>query len=272
MNYETFVNYRNYRWMWFTIGALLLSLVVYVINEPAAGRSGGSALGYTYGVIATLAIVWLMAYGLRKRSYRSSLGTVQGWLAAHVWIGIGLLFLVPLHSAFSFGFNVHTAAYFFMALTIVTGMWGVANYATLSGKIQAHRGGAKDETIIEQIDTLTERIERLCVGKSERFLALFNRFDFSFKPGFRALLRIQSIPLIEHLVVSEMLRAIPEKEREDAITMVGMLDQRADIARVIIEQARIKALLRVWLYFHVPVSVALCVTLAIHILSVFFLW
>jgi hypothetical protein len=258
--------------MWGTIGALLLSLVAYVINEPAAGRSGGSALGYAYGVIATLAIIWLMAYGLRKRSYRSSLGTVQGWLAAHVWIGIGLLFFVPLHSAFSFGLNVHTAAYLFMVLTIVTGMWGVANYATLSGKIQAHRGGAKDEALIEQIDTLTERIDRLCAGKSEQFLALLNRFDFSFQPGFRALLRMHSIPTVEQPVVSEMLRAIPEMERDDAITMVGTLDQRSDLARLIIEQSRIKALLRVWLYFHVPVSVALCVTLAIHILSVFFLW
>ncbi len=272
MNDETFINYRNYRWMWGTIGALLLSLVVYVMNEPAAGRSGGSALGYVYGVVATLAIIWLMAYGLRKRSYRSSLGTVQGWLAAHIWIGIGLLFFVPLHSAFSFGLNVHTAAYLFMVLTIVTGIWGVANYATLSGKIQAHRGGAKDEALIEQIDTLTERIERLCAGKSEQFLALFNRFDFSFRPGFRALLRMYAIPVVEQPVVSAMLRTIPEMEREDAITMVGTLDQRSDLARLIIEQSRIKALLRVWLYFHVPVSVALCVTLAIHILSVFFLW
>jgi hypothetical protein len=258
--------------MWITVGTLLLSLVVYVINEPAAGRSGGSALGYTYGVIAMIAIVWLMVYGLRKRSYRSSLGTVQGWLAAHVWIGIGLLFFVPLHSAFSFGLNVHTAAYACMALTIITGIWGVANYATLSGKIQAHRGGVKDEGLIEQIDALTERIEKLCSGKSERFLALFNRFDFSFRPGVRALLRMYSIPMVEQRAVTEMLTAIPEMEREDAITMVGTLDQRADLVRVVIEQSRIKALLKLWLYFHVPISVALCVTLAIHILSVFFLW
>lgn len=272
MDYETFINYRNYRWMWFTIGTLVLSLAAYVINEPAAGRSGGSVLGYSYGVLATIAIIWLMAYGLRKRSYRSSLGTVQGWLAAHVWIGIGLLLFVPLHSAFSFGLNVHTAAYVCMTITIVTGIWGIANYSTLSGKIQAHRGGTKDEALIEQIDALTERIERLCAGKSEQFLALFNRFDFTFRPGLRALLRIHSITIVEQPVVTQMLRAISETEREDAITMVGMLDQRADLVRLIIEQSRIKALLKVWLYFHVPASVALCVTLTIHIFSVFFLW
>lgn len=272
MNYETFINYRNYRWLWFTVGALLLSIVVYVVDEPAAGRSGGSVLGYTYGTLATVAIIWLMAYGLRKRSYRSSVGTVEGWLAAHVWIGVGLLFFVPLHSAFRFGLNVHTAAYVFMALTILTGIWGVANYATLSGKIQAHRGGAKDEALIEQIDSLTEKIDRICVGKSEGFFTLFNRFDFTFRPGFRALLRIPTIPIVDQQLVTELLRGVPETEREDAIMMVGMLDQRGDLARLIIDQARIKALLKVWLYLHVPISVALCVTLAIHILSVFFLW
>lgn len=258
--------------MWATIAALVMSLVAYVINEPAAGRSGGSTLGYTYGLLATIAIIWLMVYGLRKRSYRSSLGTVQGWLAAHIWIGIGLLFFVPLHAAFSFGLNVHTAAYVCMALTIVTGIWGVANYAALSGKIQAHRGGAKDEAIIEQIDSLTTRIERLCVGKSDAFLTLFNRFDFSFRPGLGALLRMQSIPMVEQRVVAEIMAAIPATEREDAVAMVGALDQRADLGTIVIEQSRIKALLKLWLYFHVPISVALCVTLAIHILSVFFLW
>ena len=48
--------------------------------------------------------------------------------------------------------------------------------------------------------------------------------------------------------------------------------ERLDMVRTLVEQARIKALLKVWLYVHVPVAFALCVALAIHIFSVFFFW
>ena len=53
--------------------------------------------------------------------------------------------------------------------------------------------------------------------------------------------------------------------------MLGMLDYKRSILSGLIEQARIKALLKIWLYVHVPVSVVLCVALAVHIFAVFFL-
>jgi hypothetical protein len=56
------------------------------------------------------------------------------------------------------------------------------------------------------------------------------------------------------------------------MSLIGLLDQRLDMVRTLVEQARIKALLKVWLYVHVPVAFALCVALAIHIFSVFFFW
>jgi hypothetical protein len=269
---ETFLNYRQFRWLWFTLAALVLALVVFVVDAPPGGRNGGTVVGYALGAVATLAIVWLMAYGLRKRAYASSLGTVEGWLAAHVWIGIGLLVLVPLHAGFSFGLNVHTAAYVCMVVTIVSGIWGVANYTTLAGKISAHRGGASDHVLVEQMHALSQQIEQLCVAKSESFLELFNRFDFDFRPGFFSLLRLHEVPVVDHVVASDLVGRIGDAEREDGIALVGLIDQRAELMRTLLEQARIKALLKVWLYIHVPVSVALCVTLAIHILSVFFFW
>lgn len=272
MDSENFVSYRQFRWLWITLAGLISCTTIYFVNSPAGGRSGGTIVGYSFGILATVGILWLMAYAARKRAYHSSLGTVEGWLAAHVWIGIGLLLLVPLHSAFSFGMNVHTLAYLLMVVTIVTGIWGVANYATMSTKISAHRGGNKDAALLEQVETLSGQIEQLSAKKSQSFLEILNRFDFSFSPGFKSLLRLTEVPVVDPTIATALIQHIPEQEREDALTMVGVLDQRSDIARRLIEQARIKALLKVWLYVHVPASVALCVALAVHILSVFFLW
>jgi len=269
---ETFISYKRFRWLWLSAAFLLLSLLLYLLDSPPGGRNGGTVVGYTLGALSTVAIVWLMAYGLRKRAYSSKLGTVEGWLAAHVWIGIGLLFLVPLHAGFNFGLNVHTLAYVAMVVTILSGIWGVANYGVLSGRITAHRGGAKDSAIVEQIFALSEKLEKLCVGKSERFLSIFNRYNFAFRPGLRALISAKDIPVVDHVTAGSLIQDVAEPERDDAIALLGLLDQRADLTRGLIEQMRLKALLKIWLYVHVPVSVVLCVTLAIHIVSVFFFW
>ncbi len=272
MTTETFVSYKSFRWLWIACTALLVSGYIYWLDDPIGGRNGGTLVGYALGVIATIAVVWLMAYGLRKRSYHSSLGTVEGWLSAHVWIGLGVLVLVPLHAGFSFGINVHTLAYGCMVITILSGIWGVANYATLTTKITSHHGGAKESAVVEQMHAISEELDRLCAGKSAEFLDIFNAYNFSFHPSLRALLKRNSIPAIDSKRVQQQMQGVSEQESADALTMIGLLDQRIDLARGLLEQARIKALLKVWLYIHVPCSVALCVTLAIHILSVFYFW
>lgn len=272
MQQDTFISYRGYRWLIVTVLALLLSIVVYAVNDPIGGRNGGTVLGYTYGILATIGILWLMAYGVRKRAYSSALGTVQGWLSAHVWIGIGLLFFVPLHAGFSFGCNVHTLAYILMVVTIVTGIWGMVNYTTLASRIESHRGGITSIQVLEQLQALSADIKGICQGKSDAFVACAQRFDVSFSPSLVSLLKKQRFANVDQKVVAGVLSNIPEGEREDALRLVSLIDQKCDLTASLMEESRIKALLRLWLFVHVPVSIALCVALSIHILSVFFFW
>jgi hypothetical protein len=258
--------------LWITTIVLVVCSIGYILNDPLGGRNGGTALGYTYGIVATIGIVWLMAFGLRKRAYSSTLGTLEGWLAAHVWIGIGLLFLVPLHAGFSFGWNVHTLAYVLMVVTIVTGIWGAMNYVRLSSRIESHRGGSKGRAIIEHIQSLDRDLESLITKKSDAFLSFVKRFDFRFEPGLIALLNPQSIPAVDTKQAAELMLSLPQAEREDALSALGLIDQKVDLSRDILRESYIKMLLRVWLFIHVPVSVALCGALAIHIFSVFYMW
>ena len=272
MQQDTFISYRGYRWLIVTVLALLLSLVMYLLNDPIGGRNGGTVLGYTYGTLATIGILWLMAYGLRKRAYSSAIGSVQGWLSAHVWIGIGLLFFVPLHAGFSFGWNVHTLAYVLMVVTIVTGIWGMVNYTTLASRIESHRGGIKSTQVLEQLQALSADIKGMCQEKSDAFVACAQKFDVSFSPSFVSLLQKQKFANVDQKVVADVLSNIPEGERDEALRLVSLIDQKCDLTSSLMEEARIKALLRLWLFVHVPVSFALCGALSIHILSVFFFW
>ena len=269
---ENFITYRGYKWLIITALALVLCSVIYLIDDPMGGRNGGTVVGYTFGTLATLGIIWLMLYGARKRSYRSSLGTLQGWLSAHVWIGIGLLALVPLHAGFSFGWNVHTLAFLLMVVTIVSGVWGVLNYATLASRIESHRGGVKSTQVLEQLQTLSTDIRTLCVDKSDGFLALARQMNPPFSVNLRTLVRKAQLVHVDQRVAGKALSKLPEYEHDDALRLFGLLDQKCDLTNGLMEEARVKALLRVWLFIHVPASVALCVALAIHILSVFFFW
>jgi hypothetical protein len=246
--------------------------LVYLFDQPAVGRNGGTVVGYSLGIISTVAIVWLMLFGARKRAYSSTLGTLQGWLAAHVWIGAGLILLVPLHAGFSFGLNVHTLAYLLMVITIVSGIWGAANYRVLASAITAHRGGRTDQQIVDELAQLGQEIELIKSGKSDHFAQLVRRFHLSVKPGISAIFKLDSIPVLDPAEASAIIAGVNAGERDEALRLLGMLDRRLDLARGLIEQARIRALLRVWLFIHVPASVGLCVALFIHIISVFFFW
>lgn len=269
---ENFITYRGYRWLIVTVLALVLCSGIYLIDEPMGGRNGGTGVGYTFGTLATLGIIWLMLYGVRKRSYRSSLGTVQGWLSAHVWIGIGLLALVPLHAGFSYGWNVHTLAFLLMVVTIVSGIWGVLNYATLASRIESHRGGVKSTQVLEQLQTLSADIRALCEGKSDAFVSLAQRLNPPFSVNPLTLIRTTRLVHVDQKMAGASLATLPEHEHDDALRLFGLLDQKCDLTNAMMEEARIKALLRIWLFVHVPASVALCGALAIHIVSVFFFW
>jgi hypothetical protein len=269
---ETFISYRRYRWLTRTALAIAVSSGVYLFNNPLGGRNGGTVVGYTFGILSTIGIVWLMSYGVRKRAYRSSLGSVQGWLSAHVWIGIGLLVLVPLHAGFSFGWNVHTLAFLLMVITIVSGIWGVFNYATLASRIESHRGGVKSTQILEHLQTLSADSRALCDGKGEAFVSLAQRFNPPFAVTLMTLLRNVPSAHIDQRIAAEALATLPNSEHDGALRLFGILDQKSDLIHELLEEARIKALLRIWLFIHVPASVALCVAVTIHILSVFFFW
>ncbi|MEY4669293.1 MAG: hypothetical protein RL518_1992 [Pseudomonadota bacterium] len=272
MRQETFISYHGYRWLILTVLAVVMCSAVYLIDDPIGGRNGGTIVGYTFGTLATIGVVWLMSYGVRKRAYYSSLGSVQGWLSAHVWIGTGLLVLVPLHAGFSFGWNVHTLTFLLMVVTIVSGIWGVFNYATLASRIESHRGGGKSTQILEHLQTLSSDVKALCKDKSEAFVSVAQRLNPPFTVNLMMLLRKAPIAHIDQRVAGAALATLPDSEHDEALRLFGILDQRCDLINGLLEEARVKALLRIWLFIHVPASVALCVALAIHILSVFFFW
>ena len=252
------------------LAVLVLLSVVYLFDTPVGGPNGGTWVGYTYGVLATAGIVYLMWFGIRKRSYHARYTTLQGCLSAHVWLGVSLGVIVPLHSGFSFGMNVHTLAYALMMVVVLSGIWGAMQYGSLAPQIQSHRGGATLKKLLEQQLLLNNEIQSLGYQKSDAFLALIQKIDFEFNPSFWAAVLGRGPSTISTAQTASLLDVLPEKEHEDAVKVIKLIDRKQELVQTMLTEVKIMARLKLWLYLHLPVSFALLAALAVHIFSVFY--
>lgn len=267
---ETFFNYRSGRWFWINAVFLGLLSLIYLIHEPIGGPSGSTFIGYTYGVISLIGMLILMWYGIRKRSYGSPKTPLRGALACHVWLGIALLLIVPMHAGFRFGMNVHTLAYALMVVVILSGIWGAINYATLARAITSHRGEGAMNILLQQIDGYASDVAALAKDKSDGFIELIRQIDFPFNPTIFSAVFRGAPQQIDKNKAAQIVAGLSQAERDDAIKLITIVNKKRELADRVCFECRVKFWLKAWLYFHLPVSIALCVVVAIHIIAVFY--
>ena len=135
--YENFLAYRRYFWGKLTLATTLVLVISYIFYSRRVSPNGATLVGLIYGILSFLAILLLMYYGMRKRSYTAKHWPLRAWLSFHVYIGTMTLILVPLHAGFKFGFDIHTLAYVLLAIVVVSGIVGAALYLLLPRRFEA---------------------------------------------------------------------------------------------------------------------------------------
>lgn len=293
--YQSIINYRKARYLWVAIGLSAASLIAYIWHQPINSANGGTWLGYTLGTIGALLIVWLMLLGVRKRSYRSNLGTVQGWTSAHIYLGTALLLVATLHAGFQFGYNVHTLAYVLMVVVIVSGFYGIYTYIRYPSVMTLNRAGDSLEDLVAQL----EKIDKRCVrdAQSGSLLELIqSAVDGSVIGGNwwhqltakdRSTLVIPSAldperggqiasntdqELAIDLLAARLSQLSGGEEAARIQNLLADLAAKQTLLRRIRRDVQIRARLKIWLYLHVPITFALLAALITHIIVVFFYW
>src|ERR1700716_501873 len=170
--HQSFINFRHYRYGLIAAVASLITLVTYLLDRPRVPPNGGTWLGYTLGTIAALLVIFLALFGIRKRSFRSNIGTAIGWLSAHVYLGLAALLIATLHSGMHFGRNVHTVAYVLMCLVTLSGCWGVYAYVSFPGAMIQQRGNLRRSEFLRQIAELDSSSLELAEAISPRITHL----------------------------------------------------------------------------------------------------
>jgi hypothetical protein len=269
---ETFFNYQNYKWMWIHLAGLMIALLSYVLHTPVGAPSGDTWLGYTLGTLSALAMVVLMWYGIRKRAYYSKSTTLKGALAVHVWLGLSLLLLVPLHSGFSFGLNIHTLAYVLIVLTVLSGVWGSVVYLTMAPEVVSHRGKGTLKELLEKVTFISTAADALTLNKSPAFINLAKRLDHQFQPTLLNLVFGNALPAIDQRSCAAELATFAPLEQEDGLRLIGICSKKIEQINLIQREVRSQFWLKAWLYLHLPLACGAFALTIIHILSVFFFW
>ncbi len=293
--HQNILRFSNRRYLFVAVGVLLLSVVLYLSQAGGAQPpNGGTWQGYVLGTIGALLIVWLSLLGVRKRRYSSSLGTVQGWTSAHVYLGAALLVVATLHCAAQFGWNVHTLAYVLMAGVILSGFYGIYVYLHYPGRIAGNRLNQPRQAWLNELADVDEEalsaaadcgadVQSMVASAIELsrygggFFAQLSGKDYSMVHLPQAEGGGKPLPNVEQQeVIKRLAKRIPRSnKRSEAAALDELLtlfSRRQTILRLLRNDIRMQGLVKVWLFFHVPLTVALLAALLVHILSVFIYW
>jgi hypothetical protein len=266
--HEGFLRHKSFRWA--KLGCLLcaLAIALYVLVDVPGRHYGGTAPGYLLGTLSLLLIVWLTMLGVRKRAMTRGRWSLKGWTSAHVWLGLSLAVLATLHTGFRFGPDVHSLAWALMLLVILSGLYGIVVYAALPSALSDSRAEMTKPQMVDALAKLDAQLEAAAQPLAQREAALVARAirEDPFAAGLARRLSGANArsPTLRAL---EGLRGNP-----DAGPLFPVLERKAAALAQIRRHLRIRALLEVWLYVHVPLTFALIAALAAHILSVFFYW
>jgi hypothetical protein len=271
---RTFLEYQSYRYLKVALAIFFLSLAAYVFDDPPGGRSGSSWTGYGLGTIAAAIIFWLMWLGVRKRDYTSAGAPLKGWTSAHVYLGTMLVFLVPLHSAFEFGWNVHTLAYGLMCVVCFSGMLGVAFYALVPTSMTRNRNNITLDAMLERIAEIDAECRMAADGLPDYYAhAVVTSIDETRIGGS---LRSQLSGNDPDCGTSRALKSLRMSEidldgdaKEQERKLVELIARKELLLKQIRRDVRFKGLLDLWLIVHVPFAFATCAALLVHIFVVF---
>jgi hypothetical protein len=268
-DHVSFLRHRGFRWLWIALGLSAVSIAGYLLIDQQPRPNGGSWYGYTLGTIGLGLIVWLSLLGVRKRRINPGAWSLKAWTSAHVYLGLSLVVVGTLHTGFQIGWNVHTLAYVLMLLVIATGIYGVIAYTTLPASLSANRREMTRAQMLDALTAIDRQLENAAqpLARREADLVITALGQDVFGggalarltgryPGCATARALQGMGAVGD--AEQRVRALLEKRREQLAQIRGAL--------------RIRALLEIWLFVHIPLTIALIAALTAHVISVFYYW
>jgi hypothetical protein len=278
-----------------------------VVGFDSAQWPGGSSVpGFTFGIAGGLIIIFEFLLWLRRKVRTWRIGSAQIWLRAHIWLGLLCLPLLILHSGLRLGGTLSTILMVLLVLVIASGIWGlilqnllprrmldgmpadtvysqksylVLQLVAAADELVSVTCGVKPETTAATADDagpvivgttpfLGPRVPATLVAEAEP-LAVFYREQVA--PFLRDGSATDS-PLASASQAAVVFRNFKKQIPPAAHEIVEALERFCQQRRLWDRQARLHFWLHNWIWVHYPLSVALIVLMAVHVLVALRFW
>jgi hypothetical protein len=275
------------RWRRFWVGVGAVLTAVYVASALRGGfQHGGSPAGIAYGIFGTVAILVLLAFGVRKRWYRSTWGTLDGWLQSHIYLGLLSALVIFFHSGFRFHDRVAVAAFVTLGVVVASGFVGASLYTSVPRRLSDVESDLTPAELSAQIQQLADGMARIAGSRSQPFQEVCRGLLAESLPGRLAGWRLMLTSRVAGAKRATAggssgsgggpapwavhLTRVPPAEQEDLRQLLVLSRQRSELLERLIAQQRYRNLLGAWLYLHVPLSIALLALVAAHLAAVLY--
>jgi hypothetical protein len=274
--HEGFLDYANRRYLKAALALSLVAILVYLLVDVSPRHNGGSWYGYTLGTLGAGLIVWLSLLGIRKRAMTPGRWSLKAWTSAHVYLGLALVVIGTLHTGFQLGWNVHTLAYALMMLVIASGLFGIVAYARLPQAMSLNRAETTQAQMLDTLRALDRQIHETAqpLGPAHAAIVRQTLENCDVAGGLHARLTARHPRCGNRAALRELrdeMRKNPP-DKETLAQLVFLLERKEATLAQARRHIRYKTLLEIWLYVHVPATLALIAALVAHIVSVFFYW
>ena len=263
--------------LWRRIFFVLLAgtIALYFYSARGEFKHGGSDIGLAFGIAGTALILLLAFFGVRKRWYRSTLGTLEQWLQSHIYLGILAAVILFFHTGGRFEDKVAVATLGLVMIVVASGAVGAVLYVTVPRMLTEVESNLTVDDISDQLNQLARSMARIASGRSAPFQRIYDELLRQSTPGplagWRLLLsRMRNRKQQDPADWARLIALVPREEQEELRQMLVVSRQRKELLLRLVYQQRYKNVLESWLYVHVPFTIALLVVAALHIAAVFY--
>jgi hypothetical protein len=261
---------------WRLIFVILLIAVsaLYFWSAQHEYPHGGSKLGIAYGIAGSALILLLAAFGLRKRAYRSTFGTLEQWMQSHIYLGILAGVILLFHTGFRFNDGIAVATLVLVGIVVVSGAAGAILYVTVPRLLTEVESNLTVAEISDQLNQLARQMARIASDKSPPFQRIYTELIRESQPGWlagwRLLFTRRRVKTQVGADWSNLIALVGKDEQDDLRQMLVVSRQRKELLLRLIYQQRYKNVLEAWLYLHVPFTIAAMVFAVVHVVAVFY--
>jgi cytochrome b561 len=253
---------------------LIATSASYVYYDRKEFTHGGSSFGLAYGIAGTALILLLAFFGIRKRWYRSTFGTLEQWMQSHIYLGVLVLVILFFHTGGRFNDKIAVATLVLVIVVVASGIVGAILYATIPRMLTEVESELTVDELGDQLNQMARSMARIASGRSAPFQRIYDELMRQTAPGplagWRLIVSRLKRKSQQDADWARLIGLVPREEQEELRQMLVVSRQRRELQLRLIYQQRYKNILEFWLYIHVPFTIALLAFAVLHIAAVFY--